>query len=179
MWPYFAYDLENAQFHHSFRNLIRTSGWKICWSLNLYFSSQCKKCFNLRYNLDRLSLIFLIHIMTLRDVKMFLVVSRDSSTDKQLEWIRRISMIAMNDKSERTINFHQNSENESTSKSFNRLSFSWSSYRVLWISMNSQHPYFHTYVRNSAKYLVLLSSLKWGYIQSFWIPSLMYKLMTS
>ena len=77
MWPYFANDLENAQFHHSFRNLIITTGWKICWSANKYFQNQCKKCFNLRYNLHHLSLIFLFHKMTLRDVEMFLAVSRD------------------------------------------------------------------------------------------------------
>ena len=151
----------------------------IRWSQKQNFCNKWNKCFNLRYHSVGLSPFFLFPIITVRNWKMFLVVSRDSSTDKQLEWIRRISMIAMNDKSERTINFHQNSENESTSKIFNRLSFSWPSYRVLWISMNSQSPYFYTYVRNSAKYWVLLSSLKWGYIQSFWMPSLMCKLMTS
>ena len=92
-WPYFAYDLENAQFHHSFRDFIRTSDSKICRPPNKYFSNQCKKCFNLRYNLDHLSLIFLFHIMTVRDVKMFVAVSRDSSTDKQnkIYWALRNS----------------------------------------------------------------------------------------
>ena len=82
-WPFFEYDLKNPQFDHYFRIFIRTSGSKIGWSQNKYFSNQCKKCFNLRYNLDNLSLIFLFYIMTVRDVKMFLTVSRDSSTDKQ------------------------------------------------------------------------------------------------
>ena len=76
-WPFFEYDLENPQFDHYFRNFIRTSGSKICWSQNKYFSNQCKKCINMRYNLDNLILIFLFHIMTVRDVKMFLTVSRD------------------------------------------------------------------------------------------------------
>ena len=76
-------------------------------------------------------------------------------------------MIALNDKSERTINFDQNSGNESTSKNFYRLSISWPSYRVLWISIHSERAYVHTYVGNSAKSLILLSSLKWGYIQIF------------
>ena len=80
-WPFFEYDLENLQFDHYFRNFIRTSGSKICWSQNKYFSNQCKKCFDLRYNLNNLSQIFLFHIMTVRDVKMFLTVSRDLSTD--------------------------------------------------------------------------------------------------
>ena len=88
-------------------------------------------------------------------------------------------MIAVNDKSERTINFDQNSVNESTSKNFNRLSFSWPSYRFLWISMIKSHAYYHIYVWNSVKFLVLSYSLKWGYIKSFWIPLLVYKLMTS
>ena len=88
-------------------------------------------------------------------------------------------MIAINHTSERTMNFDQNSVNESTSKNFNRLSFSWPSYRVLWISIINARAYYHTYVRNSVKSLVLLFSLKWGYIKSFWIPSLVYKLMTS
>ena len=57
-WPFFEYDLENPQFDHYFRNFIRTSGSKICWSQNKYFSNQCKKCFNLRYNFDNLSVIF-------------------------------------------------------------------------------------------------------------------------
>ena len=82
-WPFFEFDLENPQFDHYFRNLIRTSGSKICWSQNKYFSKQCKKCFNLKYNLDILSLIFLFYIMAVRNAKMFLIVSRDSSTDKQ------------------------------------------------------------------------------------------------
>ena len=80
-WPFFEYDLENPQFNHYFRNVIRTSGSRICWSQNIYFSNQCKKCFDLRYNLNNLSQIFLFHIMTVRDVKMFLTVSRDLSTD--------------------------------------------------------------------------------------------------
>ena len=57
-WPFFEYDLENPQFDHYFRNFIRTSGSKICWSQNKYFSNQCKKCFNLRHNFDNLSVIF-------------------------------------------------------------------------------------------------------------------------
>ena len=82
-WPFFELGLENPQFDHFFRNFIRTSGSRFCWSQIKYFSNQCKKCFNLRYNLNNLSQIFLFHIMTVRDVKMFLTVSRDSSTDKQ------------------------------------------------------------------------------------------------
>ena len=92
MWPYFEYDLDNNPFHHFFWNFIRTSGSNIGWSPNKYFSNQCKKCFNLRYNLDHLSLVFLFHVMTVRDVKMFSVVSRDLSTDKQNKihgWIRK------------------------------------------------------------------------------------------
>ena len=99
MWPYFVYDLENAQFHHSFRNLVRTSGWKIYWSPNLYFSNQCKKCFNLRYYLNNLSQIFLFQIVTVRDVKIFLTVSRDLSTDKQQRGIEHLSKSTWSDKS--------------------------------------------------------------------------------
>ena len=81
-WPFSEYGLENPQFDHYFRNFIRTSGSKISWSQNKYFWNQCKKCFHLRYKLDNLSLIFLFLIMTVRDEKMFLTASRDSSTDK-------------------------------------------------------------------------------------------------
>ena len=81
-WLFFEYDLDNPQFHHYFRNFIRTSGSNICWSQNKYLSNQCKKCINLRYNLGNLSLIFLFHIMTVRDVNMFLAVSHDSLTDR-------------------------------------------------------------------------------------------------
>ena len=76
-WPFFEYDLENLQFDHYFRNFIRTSGSRICWSQNKYFSNQCKKCFHLRYNLNNLYLILLFHIMTVRDLKIFLTESRD------------------------------------------------------------------------------------------------------
>ena len=67
-WPFFEYDLENPQFDHYFRNFMRTSGSRFCWAQNKYFSYQCKKYFNLRYNLNNLSQIFLFHIMTVRDV---------------------------------------------------------------------------------------------------------------
>jgi len=96
-WPYFAYDLENAQFDHSFRNFIRTSGSKICWSPNEYFSNQWKKCFNLTYYLDHLSLIPFFHIMTVRDVKIFLAVSRDSSIDNQNENKKPLSNSTLSD----------------------------------------------------------------------------------
>ena len=66
-----------------FLKFIRTSGSNIGWSPNEYFSNQCKKCFNLRYYLNNLSQIFLFQIVTVRDVKIFLTVSRDLSTDKQ------------------------------------------------------------------------------------------------
>ena len=108
-WPYFEYDLENAQFDHSFRNFIRTSGSKICWSPNKYFSNQCKKCFNLRYILNHLPLIFFFHIMTIRDVKQFLVVSRDSSIDKQYKWSCWIGFSTLSDKRLQMRNFNQNS----------------------------------------------------------------------
>ena len=76
-WPFFEYDLENPQFDRYFRNFIRTSGSKICWSRYKYFSNPCKKCINLRYNLDNLSPIFLFNIMTVRDLKIFLTESHD------------------------------------------------------------------------------------------------------
>ena len=41
------------------------------------FQISAKKCINLRYNLDNLSPIFLFHIMTVRDLKIFLTESRD------------------------------------------------------------------------------------------------------
>ena len=41
------------------------------------FLNSVQKCFDLRCHLDHLSIIFLFQIMTVRDEKMFLVVSRD------------------------------------------------------------------------------------------------------
>ena len=100
-WPFFEYDLENPQFHHYFRNFIRTSGSKICWSQNKYFSNQCKKCFDLRYNLNNLSQIFLFHIMTVRDLKMFLVVSSDLSTDRHQMGLFTLGNSLFSDKSQK------------------------------------------------------------------------------
>ena len=98
-WPFSEYDLENPQFDHFFRNFIRTSGSRFCWSQNKHFSYQCKKYFNFRYNLNNLSQIFLFHIMTVRDVKMFLTGSRDLSTDKQNKTYKSLRKSTWSDKS--------------------------------------------------------------------------------
>ena len=82
-WPLTHNDLENDQFGHFIRIFIGTSGLMIRWSQKQYFCNECNKCFNLRCHSVGLSPLFLFRIITVRDWKMFLVVSRDLSTDKQ------------------------------------------------------------------------------------------------
>ena len=117
MWPYFGYDLENAQhFTTVFEILselpVRRS---VDDQINIFFKS-VQKCFNLRYNLDHLSLIFLFRIMTVRDVKMFLAVSHDSSTDKQKRGISPISHFTLSDKRIKAKNSNHYLPNETRKK---------------------------------------------------------------
>ena len=81
-WPFLHYDLDNGQFDHFIRNYIKTSGSMIRWSQKQYICNKCNKCFNLRYHFVHLLPIFLFRIKTVRDEKMFLTVSHDSSTDR-------------------------------------------------------------------------------------------------
>ena len=179
MWPYFEYDLENAQFHQTFRNLIRTSGSKIRWSPNKYFSNQCKKCFNLRYSLDHLSLIFLFQIMTVRDVKMFLAVSRDLSIDKQnkIYWALRNS--TWSDKSHFKKNLVQKSVRGVGIANLNLLSISWPSYSFLWKANLFSYRFLHEIIKNFIKTDFCRTNFKWCWFCIFWIASLMYKYVTS
>ena len=131
-WLVFEYDLKNALFDHSLEIWFATSGLNICWSQNKYFWNQCKKCFNLRCHLDHLSLIFLFNIRTVRIGKMFLVVSRDSLTDKQnkIYWALRNS--TWSDKSHFKLNLGQKSGNGVGIANLDLLSISWPSYSFLW-----------------------------------------------
>ena len=104
-WPFLHYDLENDQLGQFIRNCIRTSGSMIRWSQKQFICNKCNKCFNLRYHLVLLFPIFLFRIMTVRDWKMFLVVSRDSSTDKQNKRFRGLNISTLSDKSQKTKNF--------------------------------------------------------------------------
>ena len=74
--------------------------------------------------MDQLSIIFLFEIMTVRDEKMLLVVSRDLLTDHEFKGKVSVSRTTQNDKSERTMVFHLNSRNGSTSINFDHLSIS-------------------------------------------------------
>ena len=74
--------------------------------------------------MDQLSIIFLFEIMTVRDEKMFLVVSRDLLTDHEFKGKVSVSRTTQNDKSERTMVFHLNSRNGSTLINFDHLSIS-------------------------------------------------------
>ena len=178
-WPYFAYDLENAQIHHSFRNFVRTSGSKICRSPNKYFFNQCKKCFNLRYNSDYLSLIFFFHIMTVRDVKMFLAISRDLSTDKQNKIHRWIKNSTCSDKSHSKKNLDQNSGNGVGIANLDLLSISWPSYSFLWKPNPPMNAFWCEIMKNFIGTDFYSTNLKWCWFCVFWIASLMCKYMTS
>ena len=57
--------------------------------------------------MDNLSLIFLFHIMTVRDVKMFLAVSRDLSTDRNQKGEKRLDNSTLGDKSPRNNKLNQ------------------------------------------------------------------------
>ena len=85
-WPFLHNDLKNDQFGHFIRICLGTSGLMIRWSQKQYFCNQFNKCFNLRYHSVGLSPLFLFRIMTVKDWKMFLVVSRDLSFDYQNRW---------------------------------------------------------------------------------------------
>ena len=110
-WPFLYYDLENDQFGWFIRNYIRTSGSMLRWLQKHYFCNECNKCFNLRYHLVRLLPIFLFRIMTVRDWKMFLPISRELSTDKHQQVIERLLDSMKSDKSPKIKNFNQNSPN--------------------------------------------------------------------
>ena len=154
-WPFFELGLENPQFGHFFRNFIRTSGSKICWSPNKYFSNQCKKCFNLRYILNHLPLIFFFHIMTIRDVKQFLVVSRDSSIDKQYKWSCWIGFSTLSDKRLQMRNFNQNSPKKLTFLLFFTTYASGS-----WIEYTRQSASCNTWYKSNHDVIILLN---WEY----------------
>ena len=61
--------------------------------------------------LVRLFPIFLFHIMTVRDEKMFLTVSHDLSTDQHKKGIERLSDSTLSDKSPKMKNSNKNSPN--------------------------------------------------------------------
>ena len=105
-WPFLHYDLEIDQLGQFIRNCIRTSGSIIRWSQKQFICNKCNKCFNLRHHLVLLFPIFLFCIMTVRDWKMFLVVSRDSSTDKHQKGIEPLHNSTLSDKSGKTKNFN-------------------------------------------------------------------------
>ena len=110
-WPFLYYHFENDQFGQFIRNYIRTSGSMIRWLQKQYFCNVCNKCLNLRYRLVRLFPILLLHIMTVRDWKMFLPISRDLSTDKHQKVIERLPDSIERDKSPKMKNSNQNSPN--------------------------------------------------------------------
>ena len=110
-WPFLHYYLENGQFDHFIRNYIRTSGSMICWSQKYYICNKCNKCFHLRYHLVHLLPIYLFRIMTVRDEKMFLTVSRGLSTDRHQKDPKPLSHSTLSDKSPITNKFNQNSSN--------------------------------------------------------------------
>ena len=83
----------------------------ICWSQKYYICNKCNKCFNLRYHLVHLLPIYLFRIMTVRDEKMFLTVSRDLSTDRHQKDPKPLSHSTLSDKSPITNKFNQNSSN--------------------------------------------------------------------
>ena len=88
------------------------------------FQISAKKCFNLKYNFDHLSMIFLFHIMTVRDVKMCLVVSRDLSTDKHNQHPKTLSNSTKSDSNINWIDFDHYFRSGSARMNFDLLEIS-------------------------------------------------------
>ena len=172
MWPYFVFDLENAQFHHFFRNFIRTSGSNICWPPNKYFWNKCKKCFNLSYNLDQLSLIFLLHIMTVRKVKIFLTVSRDSSTDRQQKANSVLINSTLSDERVKSKNSNHYLSSETRTKFLTFWEFC--EKKMHWCTVLSQLN-----ARENIKLGILDTCLERDPENCFWVLSVIRLLMTS
>ena len=169
MWPYFVFDLENAQFHHFFRNFIRTSGSNIYWSPNKYFWNKCKKCFNLSYNL---SLIYLLHIMTVRKVKIFLTVSRDSSTDRQQKANSVLINSTLSDERVKSKNSNHYLSSETRTKFLTFWEFC--EKKMHWCTVLSQLN-----ARENIKLGILDTCLERDPENCFWVLSVIRLLMTS
>jgi len=178
-WPFLYYHFENDQFGQFIRNYIRTSGSMIRWLQKQYFCNVCNKCLNLRYRLVRLFPILLLHIMTVRDWKMFLPISRDLSTDKHQKVIERLSDSMMSNKSPKMKTSNQNSPNGPPRKNFDLMSISWPSDRLFWESTHWTSVFWSREARKMIEMILFWSSSKWSLAKIFWTPSMISKLMTS
>ena len=116
-------------------------------SRNKYFWNQCSKCVSLSYHFPLLFQIFLIRIMTVRDEKMLLTMTRDSSTDKQQKLMWSLSDSTLSDKRVQNQNSNHKFSNETRSSNFDLMSISWPSDRVLWESMHVIHAFLHRNTR--------------------------------
>ena len=124
-WPFVAYDLQNTQFDHSLRFLSElpvrrsvghknyifeisaknASIWGITWSIYLWF--------------------YLIHIMTVRDEKMFLAESRDLSTDNRKSGIERLINFTVSDKRPKNMKSTHKLSYQTVRKIFDLMEISW------------------------------------------------------
>ena len=116
-------------------------------SRNEYFWNRFSKCVSLSYHFPLLFQIFLIRIMTVRDEKMLLTMTRDSSTDKQQKLMWSLSDSTLSDKRVQNQNSNHKFSNETRSSNFDLMSISWPSDRVLWESMHVIHALLHRNAR--------------------------------
>ena len=91
--------------------------------------------------------IFLFYYRTVWSEKMFLTVSRDSSTDKQQRLMWSLSDSTVSDKRVQNQNSNHKFSNETRSSNFDLMSISWPSDRVLWESMHVIHALLHRNAR--------------------------------
>ena len=117
--------------------------------------------------------------MTVRDEKMFLVVSRDLSTDKQNKIHRWIRNLTWSDKSHSKKNLDQNSGNGVGIANFDLLSISWPSYSFLWKPNPPMNAFLCEITKNFIRTDFYGTNFKWCWFCGFWIASLICKYMTS
>jgi len=178
-WPCYHYELENDRFDHPIRNFIVTSGEMISGSRNKYFRNQCNKCISLSYNFPILFPFFLLRILKIRDEKMLLPITRDSSTNKQQRQMWSLSASTLSDKRVQNQNSNHNFSNETRKSNFYLMSISWPSDRVLWESMHVIHAFLHRNARILIKTNFFRTGWQWDSEKVFWLPSLKGVLMTS
>ena len=111
--------------------------------------------------------------------KMFLTVSRDSSTDKQQRLMWSLSDSTLSDKRVQNQNSNHNFSNETRRSNFDLMSISWPSDRVLWKPMHVIHAFLHRNARILIKTNFFRSGWEWDSEKVFWLPSLKGVLMTS
>jgi len=110
---------------------------------------------------------------------MFLVVSRDSSTDRHQKGKRRLSTFTLSDKSKRKNKFNQKSQNGPLRKKIDLMSISWPSDSIFCESMQQTSVFRPREPTKMIEINIFWTNSKWSLAKVFWTLSIMNPLMTS